>query len=572
MSGHDLTSPFDMEIAEDVTAAVVRAMTGESDIRYRRHLLHAGRRAVAVRAPHVHPDSATADMEDLRGSGDGIALRIMHSDSIVYREHLPQDAFEELLYEMLEQFRVEALAPASQTGTKSNLHHRFADWSDGFIAEGLLENDLGLLLFTVMHVCRSRILGEPIEERANDHTEATRAGIYQVLGPHLVDLRPNIRDQGAFATIAAAIAKAIGELASSVTTTSTTGRLTSTILAMLQFDSSDIMDDISILPAAAGASRTLHSEDYAVFTVEYDRTVDVGDLVLPHGQSATRLELDALIAEQGSIASYLARSVLTLFPAPLDSEWVSEQQQGRIDPRLLSRVVTSPGDDLIFRMEVDAFRPQAAVTFLIDCSGSMKANIPQVAALVDLMTRALDQVDVVTEVLGFTTGSWNGGRAHKDWLTSGRAPHPGRLNEVCQIIFKSATTSWRRARRSISALLWTPMFREGIDGESLEWAYTRLLGIDVPHRALILISDGSPMDGATSLTNGEEFLDRHLTDVAAAIESSGQVLLYGLGLGHDMSSYVRRSRIVDPQQILTPGVAKTLIGFLAEASMSTSVH
>ena len=69
------------------------------------------------------------------------------------------------------------------------------------------------------------------------------------------------------------------------------------------------------------------------------------------------------------------------------------------------------------------------------------------------------------------------------------------------MVFKDADTPWRRARGPLAGLLWTPMFREGLDGEALQWAYARLRRIDAVHRHLILVSDGSPMDGATTLAN-----------------------------------------------------------------------
>ncbi|MEL0618771.1 cobalamin biosynthesis protein CobT, partial [Cobetia marina] len=57
----------------------------------------------------------------------------------------------------------------------------------------------------------------------------------------------------------------------------------------------------------------------------------------------------------------------------------------------------------------------AQVSFLIDSSGSMKVHGEAVAMLIENLTRALDMAGVPTEVLGVTTGAWNGGRALKDW-------------------------------------------------------------------------------------------------------------------------------------------------------------
>jgi cobaltochelatase CobT len=162
------------------------------------------------------------------------------------------------------------------------------------------------------------------------------------------------------------------------------------------------------------------------------------------------------------------------------------------------------------------------------------------------------------------TGAWSGGRPYKEWLAQARPAHPGRLNETCQIVFKDAAESWRRARGGLSSLLWTPMFREGIDGEALEWASERLVRIDAPRRHLILISDGSPMDGATALTNDEGYLDRHLAEIAADIEARGALSLSGIGIGHDMSAYLARSRVIDPDRILDRDTARAILEFLAD--------
>ena len=143
---------------------------------------------------------------------------------------------------------------------------------------------------------------------------------------------------------------------------------------------------------------------------------------------------------------------------------------------------------------------------------------------------------------------------------------PGRMNETCQLIFKDASTSWRRSRTAIAGMIWTPMFREGIDGEALEWAYERTVEQPAQHRSIILISDGSPMDGATSLANGETYLDRHLTHVAEQIESVGLVRIFGLGIGHDMSSFLEHSRVVDPEHIVSGDVAASVVEFLAHHS------
>lgn len=556
----DLRSPTDLEWAEDVTGAVARALGGDGSLRFRAHLLGQGAREFPSRAPHTTTRAEASAITDLRGAADGVALRARLSSPHTYAEYLPETDLEILVYEILEQFRVEALAPPAARGVRANVHERFVSWSQEFIAEGLLETDLGLLVFSALQVCRSRILGEPIDERFSDHTEATRFGLYEVLGPHLVDLRPAVSDQRIFAPRAAQLARVIADLVESRGSDGGRSSRASAVLAMISPAKSS--DDVPEVERAAGGHLGDRPSTYDVYTREFDSIVDVRSAVPLHAQRAGRAELDEESASHRPLAGYLRRGVRDLFGFPLESGWESEREEGALDPRLLTRVVTGGHGGRIYRSTVTDEVPQAAVSILVDCSGSMKGVMRDVAVLVDLLVRALDDADVVTEVLGYSTGQWSGGRPYRQWLADGRPAYPGRLNETANLIFKSGATSWRRARSSLGALLWTPMFREGVDGEALAWAAARLRAWDTPHRHLLLVCDGSPRDGATELVNGEGYLDRHLEEVAADVQRSGDIRLAGLGIGHDLSAYLDRSRIVGPDRILERPTARTVLDLL----------
>ena len=54
------------------------------------------------------------------------------------------------------------------------------------------------------------------------------------------------------------------------------------------------------------------------------------------------------------------------------------------------------------------------------------------------------------------------------------------------------------------------MLKENIDGEALLWAHGRLMARREKRRILIVVSDGTPMDEATSAANGFDYLDDHL--------------------------------------------------------------
>ena len=215
------------------------------------------------------------------------------------------------------------------------------------------------------------------------------------------------------------------------------------------------------------------------------------------------------------------------------SVFPDEHPLGQIDGRRLAQLVSSPAERHLFRQERFQPKPHTLVSLLIDCSGSMKAHIEAVAVLVDIFVRASLQAGINTEVLGFTTGAWNGGRAQRDWLAQGRPAHPGRLNEVSYMVYKDAETGWRRARPAIAALLKPDLFREGVDGEAVDWACARMSGRDEQRRVLIVISDGCPMDTATNLANDAFYLDNHLKEVVARHERQADIDIFGLGVGLD---------------------------------------
>ena len=102
-----------------------------------------------------------------------------------------------------------------------------------------------------------------------------------------------------------------------------------------------------------------------------------------------------------------------------------------------------------------------------------------------------------------------------------------------------------RLTPELAALLKSDLFREGIDGEAVLWATRRLAARDEPRKLLLVLSDGSPMDSATSLANDPHYLDHHLRDVVQAVESAGAVEIFGVGVGLDLSPYYSRSHVLD---------------------------
>jgi cobaltochelatase CobT len=268
-------------------------------------------------------------------------------------------------------------------------------------------------------------------------------------------------------------------------------------------------------------------------------------LVRPAQLQELRSQLDLSVRTSGVSAARLARRLQALLALPQVDGWESAQDSGYVDGRRLAQLVAKPDEHRVFRLPQRTAHADVALSLLLDCSGSMKQHMDKLAPMVDLLTRALDMAGVATELLGYTTNTWNGGRLLRDWRRAGKPAQPGRLNELCHMVFKDSTQSWRRSKPGMAALLKTDIFRECVDGEALRWAAERLRAQDAQRRILVVFSDGSPMDGATVLANDTHYLDRDLQHSARQLEREAAIELSAVGLGLDLSAYFARSTVLD---------------------------
>lgn len=539
---------------EALCAATVRALTGDAALHYSGSRLCRNMRPLPLHAPHLQTLPTPHDpFRSLRGAADGAALRLRHSDAALHRTLLPDASLERLLFELLEQLRCETFVPPGMPGIAKNLRERFEAWSRAMHETGVADSHVGLLLYTVAQMSWSRLTTYPVIEETEGLIEATRMAIAPRIGGALAGMRRTRADQAAFAVyarelaaeIAAMIRSASGEADDAATKDEEDQKgVRNAFSLFLDFDEKE-EDGITL--AHSGDSRVLKASEqgYRVFTTRYDREVYAGALVRRALLTEFRERLDERIVAQAINVPRLARALKAALAVPQRDGWSFGEEQGRIDGRRLAQLVSSPAERRLFRLEKHTLIAESMVSFLIDCSGSMKAQIESVGMIVDVLSRALDAAGVTTEILGFTTGAWNGGRARTDWLARGKPPFPGRLNEVSHLIFKDAVTSWRRARTDIASLFKADLFREGVDGEAVTWACERLRSRVANRRLLIVISDGSPMDAATNQVNDEHYLDHHLREVVAQQQARGDVEVLGLGVGLDLSPYYRSSLALD---------------------------
>ncbi|KIY40925.1 cobalamin biosynthesis protein CobT [Pseudomonas sp. 10-1B] len=557
---------------EELCAATLRALSGEQRVRYRGGLLEVRERHFPVRAPHLHPDPEHDESHAWRGVADSLALRLKYSDQALVHQVLPAQPIERLVFELLEQLRVESLVADSHPGVQRNLVRRFEQWSQQFLDAGHTEGHIGLLLFTLAQMSWILLCGGHAGEQTQMLIEAPRLSLLGHFGAAFGLLRRCRHDQAAFTEHALLIAAKVQELIehldserfdddqNDVAEADKKARLAFALLLDVDQDGEG---DISDGGAAPGNPRGGNNAfTYQVFSRDYDCEHNAASLVRPETLRELRQRLDRRLAGQGLNVPRLAKRLSALLAVPRRDGWAFAQSDGQIDAGRLSRLIISPEQREIFRHERERPHSDCLVSLLIDNSGSMRNHIESIALLADAFSRALELAGARSEILGFTTGQWNGGRLLKRWRGLGQPANPGRLNELSHLVYKDAETPWRRARPNIAALLKADLFREGIDGEALLWASQRLLQRDARRRILIVICDGCPMDSATQQTNQQDILDLHLKQVTRQIEQAGRIELYALGVGLDLSAYYRQSLELDLSRCLDNAVFDEILRLL----------
>jgi cobaltochelatase CobT len=84
-------------------------------------------------------------------------------------------------------------------------------------------------------------------------------------------------------------------------------------------------------------------------------------------------------------------------------------------------------------------------------------------------------------------------------------------------------------------------------------------------KILLVISDGSPMDSATSQANDEFYLDNHLQNMVDKYDARNGVEIYGIGVGLDLTPYYRHCLAVDLGESLGNNLFMQILQMIAHA-------
>nr|VFJ44027.1 MAG: cobaltochelatase CobT subunit [Candidatus Kentron sp. DK]VFJ59869.1 MAG: cobaltochelatase CobT subunit [Candidatus Kentron sp. DK] len=577
-----------------VTAATCRAIAGRGDVilSFEENRTVPTGAGIRIRAPA--PDLPLQEVARVRGEADTGALRLAYHDARLHGTLAPASETARAIFDVLEQVRYETIGARKMDGIAANLGHALAQRCRKF--EGVTAREPGQLIDAIELLARETISRGPLPDSAGHFTEMWRQYLLPEIGGLLPELARVIQDQSAFSRTSRTI---LGKLGFSLdpaaeqeekTTDSQDGEEGDSGEAQKSLSGESVpedpMDSVDTLdgslddpgsieipwnelddeneytehdPSEEKDERVrhgfLHNEpvawEYHVHTTEFDEVVEASDICAAQELTRLRLQLDRELALLRSVIGRLANRLQRRLLAKQARSWEFDQEEGLLDTARLSRVIANPTYPLSYKREKETPFRDTVVTLLIDNSGSMRGRPITLAAIsADVLARTLERCAVRTEILGFTTRTWKGGRPQERWIETGKKPNPGRLNELRHVIYKSADVPWRRARKNLGLMLREGLLKENIDGEALRWAHQRLLARNEQRRILMVISDGTPVDDATLSTNSRDYLDRHLRQVIQYIENESSVELLAIGIGHDVTEYYRRAvTLVDTEQL-----------------------
>ena len=292
-------------------------------------------------------------------------------------------------------------------------------------------------------------------------------------------------------------------------------------------------------------------ESYKVYDTSFDEIINADDLCDLKELEKLRRNLDQQVFSFQPLIVKIANRLQRKLLAQQNRYWDFNLEEGYLDTSRLAKIIANPKNKLSYKIEKEFEFKDTIVSLLIDNSGSMRGRPITVAALCsDILAKTLERCLIKSEILGFTTKAWKGGKSRENWIKNGKPTNPGRLNDIRHIIYKSADAPWRRSKKNLGLLLKEGILKENVDGEALSWAYKRLLNRTEKRKVLIVISDGAPVDDSTLSVNPGNYLEKNLREIIKKIEKNKEVDLIAIGIGHDVSRYYDKAvTIMDVDQL-----------------------
>jgi cobaltochelatase CobT len=588
----------DTEPMRRAITGCVRSIAGDPQVEVAFANERPGLAGERIRLPEISKRPTAHELAVTRGLGDSMALRLACHDQKVHAAMAPQGADARVIFDAVEQARVESLGSLRMPGVASNIQSMNTEKYAKANFSTISRQEDAPIGEAVAMLVREKLTGQKAPETAGKVLDLWRPFIEDKAGADLDNLASVIEDQQAFSRVirhmlsAMEMAEDMGddqeqsedeqstdeeqprsgeqdqetseEEAGQDSAPAEESEASQEQLDDGEMDGAEISeeemsdegDDDSETPGEMRRPATPFDDfnekvDYKIFTQEFDEEITAEELCDEAELDRLRAFLDKQLAHLQGAVGRLANRLQRRLMAQQNRSWDFDLEEGYLDPARLTRLIIDPMQPLSFKKEKDTKFRDTVVTLVIDNSGSMRGRpITVAASCADILARTLERCGVKVEILGFTTKAWKGGQSREKWLAGGKPPAPGRLNDLRHIIYKSADAPWRRSRRNLGLMMREGLLKENIDGEALMWAHNRLIGRREQRKILMMISDGAPVDDSTLSVNPGNYLERHLRAVIDQIETRSPVELLAIGIGHDVTRYYRRAvTIVDADEL-----------------------
>ena len=550
-----------------------------------------------ITAPKIISISNREEMLEARANADSEALRIRHSDEAIFKKNEPKGTVSKSLYKIAEKIRYEKIGSDQYIGIENNLNN--------FYQKKIMDSDVhsqNFIADAFEAYLRKNMMNLEIQESKKEDFKQWDDLFEKKISNKIKDLNLSLHDQTEYTSLMSSILQDLQieneknepeniENENNEENSDNSQNQEQSLedeqneqSKNQEFDMENIVPEIEFDPSLSEQETMLEESDdenipqgqrqplkdgdprkYSVFTNQFDKIIDAKELVTEDEIKKLRNNLDLQLSSLQNFISRLANKLQRKLLAKQNRSWSFDLEEGILDASKLPRVIMDPFNSLSYKKEKDIEFKDTVVTLLIDNSGSMRGRPISIAAIcADILSRTLERCSVKVEVLGFTTLNWKGGKSRELWMKN-KKTHPGRLNDLCHIIYKSADTPWRRAKNNLGLMLKEGILKENIDGEAILWAFNRLKKRKEERKIIMVISDGAPVDDSTLSVNSGNYLEQHLKKVVRWVEESKEVEINAIGIGHDVSSYYKQAiKIADVQELGDAMVDRLVALFLAD--------
>jgi len=550
-----------------------------------------------ITVPKIISINNHEEMLEARANADSEALRIRHSDEAIFKKNEPKGTVSKSLYKIAEKIRYEKIGSDQYIGIENNLNN--------FYQKKIMDSDVhsqNFIADAFEAYLRKNMMNLEIQESKKEDFKQWDDLFEKNISNKIKDLNLSLHDQTEYTSLMSSILQDLQieneknepeniENENNEENSDNSQNQEQSLedeqneqSKNQEFDMENIVPEIEFDPSLSEQETMLEESDdenipqgqrqplkdgdprkYSVFTNQFDKIIDAKELVTEDEIKKLRNNLDLQLSSLQNFISRLANKLQRKLLAKQNRSWSFDLEEGILDASKLPRVIMDPFNSLSYKKEKDIEFKDTVVTLLIDNSGSMRGRPISIAAIcADILSRTLERCSVKVEVLGFTTLNWKGGKSRELWMKN-KKTHPGRLNDLCHIIYKSADTPWRRAKNNLGLMLKEGILKENIDGEAILWAFNRLKKRKEERKIIMVISDGAPVDDSTLSVNSGNYLEQHLKKVVRWVEETKEVEINAIGIGHDVSSYYKQAiKIADVQELGDAMVDRLVALFLAD--------